>query len=134
MGYVPNHTYSDTPVTPLLSLHETLDKFQSLIPEFTLITVKCPDSTHFSPPISLKLNQSTEPIINTGSTGVAIPNSGPPNNCVVEEIIPQINGHDTDQFNSFWAYFDSEVKLKSDDDIFILIHVFPTPMWLQNQL
>lgn len=118
MGHISNHTYSDTPILPPLPLHETSDKYQSLTPVFKPITITCTDSMKFSPLISLDLNQSSEHLDSTGSTGFYTSNSGPPNSCVIEKIIPETNGHDSDKSNSICVSFDSDVdeEIKFDDD------------------
>ena len=66
--------------------------------------------------ISPELNQSSKPLNNTSNTGVCVQNFGPPNNCVIEKIIPETNGHDSEQFNSIWASLDNDVELKSDNN------------------
>ena len=101
-----NHTFLDTPVSPFSSLHETLEKYQYLIPEFKPITITFPNSMQFPPLISLDLNHSLELPRSTSGTGVYIPNYVPLKNCVINEIIHKTCGHDSDQTNSFWASLD----------------------------
>ena len=60
MGDILNHKHSETPVSPLSPLHETLDSFSSLIHEFHPIVVKSPDSTTIQPLTNLDLNQTTK--------------------------------------------------------------------------
>ena len=117
MGEILYHTYSDTPLSPWSSLPDTFDKYQSLIRKFKPIAVKCPDYLTLLRLISIDLNQCSESIPVTWCTGVHFLSSTPPNNYVTEEIILETNGHDSDQSNSFCACLDSDVELKSDDDI-----------------
>ena len=112
---ISNHKHSDIPVSPLSPLHETLDNFSSLIPEFQPV-VKCPDSTPLLPLITLDLNQTSKFSPNVPNTVVHIPNHSPPNNCFVEEII-----HDTTRPNSVkpnfvWASLDNDVDVETISD------------------
>lgn len=67
----------------------------------------------FPPLISLDLNQSQNVPLLTRGTEVYLPNSGPPNNCVIEENIYKIVGLDlkkpTENDNSIWASPNSDV-------------------------
>lgn len=110
MGGISNDIYSDTSVSPLSPPHVTSDKYQSLIHDFKTITITCPDSMQFPPVISPNLNKSSKHPHSTGGTGVYISKSGPPNNYAIEEVIPEICGHESDQTNSFWVSFNSDVE------------------------
>ena len=76
----------------------------------------------FPPTISLDPNHSSEIPHVIGGTRVYILDSGPPKNCVIEEIIPETNEHYSDKLtdtrNSFWVSFDSDEDedIKRDDD------------------
>lgn len=114
MGDIPNNTYLDTPVTPMSSIQEPTKGFQSLIPDFTLIIVSCPDSTQLTPMIFLDLNQSQEIPSGTGGTRVYFPKSSPTYNCVIEEIIL---GYDSNKSikttNSIWETINSDYNEES---------------------
>lgn len=71
------------------------------------------DSIQLSSMISLELNHPSEIPHSIGGTRVSFPNYGPPNQCVIKEIIPETSRHDFDKPNdtatSFWASLDSVV-------------------------
>ena len=76
------------------------------------------DSIQLSSMISLELNHPSEIPHSIGGTRVSFPNYGPPNQCVIKEIIPETSRHDFDKPNdtatSFWASLDGGV-----DEIFL---------------
>lgn len=56
MGDIMSHTYSNTHVSPLSSVHDPIGGYQSLILRFKPITVTCPNSRKLPALISLNLN------------------------------------------------------------------------------
>lgn len=72
--------------------------------------------------ITLDLNQSQAIPRGIDFIGVYFLKSGPPKNYAIEEIIPEISGHDsvipTENDNSFWASLNSNVdeEIRCDED------------------
>ncbi|XP_052627519.1 uncharacterized protein LOC128134118 [Lactuca sativa] len=112
MGEVPNIKNSNSPVSPLSPLQEDKISFESVIPEFQPIVVKCPDSTPFSPLINLDLNRTTEyhHILSNFVDHVPIRNHV--NNYVIEEIIPETTEVNASEF--LWASLDDKVEVSSN--------------------